>query len=165
MKLENFSNYEIFPEEGRVYSIKFNRWIGYKNKDGYWGVTLYDDEGKQHHFPLHRLIWIAVKGDIPEDLQVNHIDENKDNNSISNLNLLTPKENANWGTRNQRMTEKRRNDPKQSKGVGAFKNNVLIMIFPSTREAERNGFNHSNISSCCRGERQYHRGYEWKYLT
>ena len=38
---------------------------------------------------LHRYVWIKHNGDIPEGYSVHHIDENKENNNISNLRLMT----------------------------------------------------------------------------
>ena len=98
MKLEGYSDYEIYPETGQVWSYKRNRFIKRKKGNGYYGCTLIDDNGVIKEWLLHRLIWVAVNGDIPEGMQVNHIDENKHNNSISNLNLLTNKENLLWGS-------------------------------------------------------------------
>ena len=40
---------------------------------------------------------------------------------------------------------------------------AVVMEFPSTREAERNGFNSSNISACCLGKRKTHHGFAWRY--
>lgn len=45
-----------------------------------------------------RCIYSAFYGPIPEGMQVNHIDEDPTNNKLDNLNLMTPKENTNWGT-------------------------------------------------------------------
>ena len=45
-----------------------------------------------------RCIYSAFYGPIPEGMQVNHIDEDPTNNRLENLNLMTPKENTNWGT-------------------------------------------------------------------
>ncbi len=44
-------------------------------------------------FLVHRVVWEAFKGDVPEGLQINHIDGNKANNNLSNLELVTPAEN------------------------------------------------------------------------
>lgn len=55
--------------------------------------------GKTRKYPIvSRLVWEAFNGKIPEGMQVNHIDENPLNNRLDNLNLMTPKENTNWGT-------------------------------------------------------------------
>jgi hypothetical protein len=155
MKLKNFSSYEIDVENGTVWSYKSNRFIGspQENNNGYWYIGLMDDNGKPHTFPLHRVIWMSANGEIPEGLEVNHIDEDKSNNSLSNLNLMTPKENINFGTRTQRT----------SRQVAAYKDGVLVLIFSSTAEAGRNGFHQGAVSDCCNGIRQSHKGYTWKY--
>ena len=44
-------------------------------------------------FLIHSLIWETFVGDIPKGLQINHIDGNKSNNRLSNLELVTPAEN------------------------------------------------------------------------
>ena len=38
-------------------------------------------------------MWLVFKGDIPDDLEVNHIDGVKSNNRLSNLELLTGSDN------------------------------------------------------------------------
>lgn len=55
-----------------------------------------------------RLVYMAHKGLIPKGLQVNHKDEDKENNCIENLELMTQKENCNYGTRNQRISQTKR---------------------------------------------------------
>lgn len=68
---------------------------GSKGSGGYLYVNI---RGKS--FRVNRLVYMTFVGDIPEGLEVNHIDEDKHNNCIWNLNLMTRKENCNWGTRN-----------------------------------------------------------------
>ncbi|MBE9142094.1 HNH endonuclease signature motif containing protein [Planktothrix mougeotii] len=55
---------------------------------GYRQISCY---GKT--FLVHRVVWEAFNGEIPQGLQINHIDGNKANNSLSNLELVTPAEN------------------------------------------------------------------------
>lgn len=55
-------------------------------------------EGKVIYPVLSRCIWESFNGEIQGNLQVNHIDEDPLNNKLENLNLMTPKENTNWGT-------------------------------------------------------------------
>lgn len=74
-----------------------------KDKKGYHFLRL-----KGKNYRVHRLIYLTFTGDIPDGMQVNHIDENKDNNSVSNLNLMTCKENINYGTGIKRSREKLR---------------------------------------------------------
>lgn len=180
-QIPNYSNYVILPNEGLIYSLKQHKFIGSPNNTGYWNCVLSLDNGVKLYAKTHRIIWISVNGDIPEGLYINHIDEDKNNNCISNLNLLTHKENCNWGTRNERMrnslkgrvisditrkklSEVQKNDKNKSKPVGQFNNGVLLKSYPSIAEVGRNGFCRHSVSKCCNGLYRQHRGYEWKYI-
>lgn len=162
----NYKKYEVF-DDGRVYSYKSKRFLKLKkDKRGYSRICLSDNNGEIKNYQLHRVVYESIRGEIPEGLQVNHIDEDKSNNSISNLNLMTPKANCNFGSRNERIAEKLTNRTDLSKQVGAYnKDGVLIMTFSSTAEAQRAGFSSGHISKCCRGERKSHKGYQWKYMS
>lgn len=167
MKLEGYSNYEIYPETGQIWSYRYGKFLKFDiSNNNYLRCTLTDDKGKRKRYLLHRLIWQIVNGDIPCKLQVNHIDEDKNNNSISNLNLMSPKENSNWGTRNQRIGEQHKNHFIKSKPVLALKDGNIEMFFPSAMEAERQGFDNSHINKCCQKQGYYktHKGYQWMYL-
>ena len=82
---------------------------------------------------------------------------------ITNLELVSHKENINYGSRTKRASKSR------FKQVGAFKNGELIMSFPSIKECERQGFKKGNVCACCRncfnreGNNKY-KGFEWKYI-
>lgn len=55
---------------------------------------------------------------------------------------------------------------KQAKAVTATHlRSGEVLYFPSMREAQRNGFNSSAVSKCCKGERAYHKGYVWEYAV
>ena len=122
-----------------------------------------------------RLVYKAFIGDIPEGLQVNHIDEDPSNNFVENLNLMTPKENSGWGTRNKRISETQRNSEKKSKPIVQIDmtTNEIIATYPSVREAERiTEFAQSNISNCCNGgyirkgkwlNKYSAYGFKWRY--
>ena len=67
---------------------------------GYLKVALYTD-GKPKNLRIHRLVVMAFLGDIKEGYEVNHIDLNKQNNKLNNLELLTPTENMKHSHKNQ----------------------------------------------------------------
>ena len=170
MKFRDFDKYEVYPD-GRIWSYSRNKFLKpFTNKKGYQLVTLNDNECKQKTYLLHRVVYESVTGKpIPLGFDVNHLSESKNENCFDNLNLLTHKDNLNFGTRNARASKSLKNSQKLSRQVGAFKNEELIFTFPSTAEAHRNGFNSSAVSACCRncfnrpGNNVY-KGYTWKYI-
>ena len=164
-KFRDYSKYEVY-DDGRIWSYYTNKFLKpITDKDGYQQVSLSDNEGKQKTYKVHRVVWETFSGSpIPEGMQVNHINEDKtDNRFFENLNLMTPKENINWGTGIERRAKTMTNG-KLSKKVGAFKNDELVMTFISTKEAQRQGFDSGHIVACCRGKLKTHKGYEWRYL-
>lgn len=112
----------------------------------------------------HKFIWESFNGPIPEGMEINHKNEVKTDNRICNLELLSHKENVNYGTRNKRISDKMTNG-KLSKPILQYsKNGEFIAEFPSIREVTRTlGFNNGNISSCLTGRLKTACGYIWKY--
>lgn len=165
MKFRDYSKYEIY-EDGRIWSYWTNKFLKpITRKDGYQMVHLYSDEGDRKWYFIHRVIYESVTGEpIPEHLECNHISEDKTDNSFKNINLMTRKENVNWGTRTERARKSIKNNPNILKSVGAFKDGELVMTFKSIKEASIQGFNKGHISACCRGNRKTHKGFEWKYI-
>lgn len=124
-----------------------------KAKKGYLRVSLYRN-GKHKMFYVHRLVAEAFLPNPEGFEQVNHRDEVKTNNVVSNIEWCDAKYNANYGTKIERQVASQRNHPAKSNAVEASKYSdfrTIELFFASTMEAERNGFNHRAISSCCRG--------------
>ena len=71
------------------------------NKEGYNYISLYK-EGKIKMCLVHRLVAEAFIDNPNNYKEVNHKDENKQNNSVSNLEWCTAEYNCNYGTRNKR---------------------------------------------------------------
>ena len=129
----------------------------FSNKDGYLNVKLCK-EGKRKQYLVHRLVAKAFIPNPENKLEVNHKDEDKTNNKVENLEWMTCKENINYGTRNERS---RKSQSRPIYGINIKTNDRIE--FPSTAEAGRNGFNHSNIVHCLKGRRKSHKGYKWFY--
>lgn len=130
---------------------------------GYFIVVLCKNS-KLKAYRVHRLVWSAFNGQIPENMQVNHINEVKADNRLSNLNLMTAKENINYGTGIERSHNKQING-KCSKPVLQFTlEDILIKEYPSLIQAYREtGFAFQHICSCCKGKLKQAYGYKWKY--
>lgn len=131
-------------------------------KKGYLYVYL-TKNGKEKRFFIHRLVAEAFIPNWFDDPQVNHIDEDKTNNNVDNLEWCDCKYNNNHGTRNNRISEKNTNGKKSKPVIQYTKTGEFVKEWPSIMEADRNGFHHSVITKCCRGERQSHKGFIWRY--
>lgn len=158
--IKGFEGFYDVSNFGRVRSLYRKEKIlkSAKDKDGYLIVGLYKN-GKGKTYMVHRLVWEAFRGSIPKGMQVNHINENKTDNRLENLELVTPKENCNWGMRNKKIGNANSIPVLQFSKDGKF-----IMEHPSAREAERQTevFN-NNICNCCKGKCKSAGGFIWKY--
>lgn len=76
--------------KGRIYSERFHRFLSpYINRWGYQSITI-----RNKHFMVHQLVAYSFLGVRPGvSMEVNHIDGNKLNNTISNLEIVTHSEN------------------------------------------------------------------------
>ena len=151
--------YEV-SNSGRVRSMWYGkvRILKLQKVKGELRVTLGKD-GKNKRFFVHRLVWEAFNGTIPEGMQVNHIDERPWNNAVWNLNLMTPKENQNYGCCIRRRSEKRSQAVLQLTYPGL----EFMCEWSSTAEAGRNGFEFRHVSDCCLGRRKSHKGVTFRY--
>lgn len=76
-----------------VYETKQKKLIPQINKIGYNSVILTDEFGCTRKIDIHRLVALQFVDNDFNKPQVNHIDGNKSNNHISNLEWNTAKEN------------------------------------------------------------------------
>lgn len=144
---------------GRSYRItKETILLPHKQSTGYLRVTL-KKNNQPKYMLVHRLVAMAFIPNPDHLEQVNHKDENKTNNCVSNLEWCNSEYNNNFGTHTERTAKA------QSKAVAAYKDGVEIMRFKSSKEAERNGYNHACVWLCCNGKYKQYKGYIWKYAS
>ena len=146
-----------------------------KDYKGYLRLSLCK-EGKLKLFRIHRLVaeaFIPNPNNLP---QVNHKDENKENNCISNLEWCTNEYNHNYGTRNKRVAEKQKGRKipfEQIKNKIAVlqinkDTNEVIRKYDSIKEAQiccGIKTHYSHIGACCKGERKTAYGFKWRYAN
>ena len=143
-----------------------------ENTDGYFQVNLRKN-GNTKTCYVHRLIAETFLENPENKPCINHKiegDEGKKINMVifnedgtvdeerTTIEWVTPKENSNYGTHNERIAKAKSKPVLQLSLSGE-----LIREWPSTMECGRNGFNQGNVAACCRGEKPQYKGFLWMY--
>lgn len=149
-KVATKSNGAVAEYEGRQLSPAPNR-------KGYLQVVLCSD-GASKTCQIHRLVAMAFVPN-PDCLPcVNHINENKGDNTDRNLEWCSIEYNNAYGTRAQRIGET------QSRIVQKMLADEILSEYPSTKSAAESVCGSaSHISECCCGKRLSAYGFSWRY--
>lgn len=136
-----------------------------KDIKGYLRVYL-SKNNKNKFTPIHRLVSFAFIPNPENKPQVNHIDGNKQNNHVENLEWCTNRENSihaiRMGLNDHSKYESGR--PKRKVNQIDISTGKIIKTFNSIADASRE-FKTSNIGECCRGKygRKTVCGYKWEF--
>lgn len=137
------------------------------NSTGYMVVNLYKN-AKFKTFKIHRLIAQAFIINPENKPCINHIDGNKLNNSIDNLEWCTYRENTIHAIKNGLASS-----PKPRYGLDNYKaksvkqyslDGKFIKHWDCIREASKY-LNATHISDVCKGKRKSSKGFIWRYST
>lgn len=135
----------------------------YKDKDGYLVVGL-RNSGHNKTAKIHRLVAEAFISN-PHNLpQINHKNERRNDNRADNLEWCTNQYNLNYGNHNKKMSQTLRRIKGSKPVIQYSKSGVFQRKWHSLHQIERElGYQHGNISQCCKGCFKQAYGYVWKF--
>ncbi len=180
-KIKDFPNYEV-DINGNIFSMRDNRGGVEKirelkmklnvQKNGYVYIGLKRNK-KNKNIRVHRIVAEAFILNPLNKLEVNHIDGNKTNNNIKNLEWVTKKENEIHARKYlprkiaRAWLGKIGKDHCRSKAISQYdKKGKFIKKWNAVSTAARaTGLSRSNISANLTGQSKSCGGYIWKYTV
>jgi hypothetical protein len=91
----DIGNFIVYPNEGKIKSKKSNKFLGTTSKTT--GYVYVRQQSKQ--YAVHRMVYESFHGiKLQPQQQINHINRQKDDNRIINLELVTNQQNTQWTT-------------------------------------------------------------------
>lgn len=144
-------------------------------RNGYKYVLIYKKDGSSMKKNIHRLLCIAYIKNPFNKPQVNHIDGNKLNNNLLNLEWATARENTVHAFKNNLINVSKGDKHYMTINAGNLGRSIIAtdkygkeFIFKNISDALNKGFalkkSYSKVYDCCNLKRKIHNGYKWRYL-
>ena len=158
---------KIIRKNGRIQTFKSKILKTRTGKRGYPYIFLSHKKKSKARY-IHRLVAEAFIPNPYHELEINHIDGNKKNHSIKNLEWCNRKENC------QHAHDVLKIKTNPAKGVKHYKakpvnqynlNGDFVKRWNFAKEAEKEGYSHSKISLCCNGKRNKHKNFIWRFAN
>lgn len=132
---------------------------------GYMRIDIKDNSGKKKYMGIHRVVALTFIDNPLNKPQVNHIDGNKSNNNVDNLEWVTNSENQIHAyKRGLNYVTGRAGRKKKEVCQIDIQTGKIMKIYPSIADAQR-VMKCSNIGECCRHKygRKTSAGYGWEF--
>lgn len=156
LPIQGFPNYEI-SNYGNIKNIKSNRDMSIINGGKYPTIGLHKN-GNRYWYHIHVLVMETFYGPNIHGLEINHIDGNKRNNNINNLEYVSRSDNMKHA---YRMNLKKPSGPHPIRKMSI---NEINQTFDNIHECARFiGGDYSTIAKCLKGYHKQHKGYTFKY--
>lgn len=143
---------------GRVKRVSRDRIL--KNNNDIYSKVILSKNGYIKSKYVHRLVAETFIANPENKPQVNHIDEDKTNNAVSNLEWPTNSENINYGMRNEKAGK--------ANSIPIYAINIKTSdsqeFYGAAECAKSLGLNASHITSVLKGRRKQTGGYTFKYI-
>jgi hypothetical protein len=147
-------------KDGRVYDTKEERWLNlWPNNGGYLYCKI---QGK--NVAVHRAVYETYVHKIERSIDVDHIDYNRQNNNLVNLQAITRSENLKRAVRDGRYKVGGKHH--LAKKVIRVDSDGIETVYPCVSDAARElGLHRGAIANAClKGIPYSSGGYYWKYV-
>ena len=172
--IEGYAGKYQISNQGRVFSVVRNQYKSLrKDKDGYFRATLTDASGKNRTEPIHRLVANAFIEKKEGCNVVNHLDSNRQNNCVDNLEWTTILGNNRHAWEHQQKNEREKHIKEMTQAslpsitsyYEVYRDGELIGTFRGLKEtAAAIGVNEQTVRNCVRENRLSRKGYRFVCL-
>ena len=150
------SNYWI-SDEGKCYNLQTKHLLS-PIKSGNYYKYCFSINGEKSSVLIHKLVYSLFRDDYDEQKQINHIDGNKQNNVLDNLELITCQQNVlhSYYVLYNNISQ-----------IGQFdmQNNLIATYDSMSAAARAIDGSVSAISQVCAGKAKTHKGFIWKKIV
>lgn len=150
------SNYWI-SDEGKCYNSQTKHLLS-PIKSGNYYKYCFSINGEKSSALIHKLVYSLFRDDYDEQKQINHIDGNKQNNVLDNLELITSQQNIlhSYYILYNNISQ-----------IGQFdmQNNLIATYDSMSAAARAIDGSVSAISQVCAGKAKTHKGFIWKKIV
>lgn len=171
-KWKSIFDYYLVSNLGRIYSLKRKFFLrGYMGNLGYLYVGITNSQLNNKRMFLHRVIAMAFIPNPHNKRTVNHIDGNKLNNYVTNLEWATYKEQSDHAKKlklNNYQGLKDANEKRKKKIVQKTLDGEFIKVWDSLCHIRNElGYSPGNLTYAVNKKKGFTQayGFKWEYLT
>lgn len=166
--IPNYEGLYAISLDGIVFSKPRNHWKGgwikpCVDKYGYQKIDLHKGINHIKRYFIHRLVAQTYIPNPENKPQVNHIDGDKQNNHVSNLEWCTASENQKHAVRTGLLIQRKGgNSPCAKKIINTTTSEIFLSI---TDAAKISGISRTAIGNCLKLTTKTAGGFKWEYYN
>lgn len=168
--IEEYDKYEV-SNKGRVRNKENKRLLTpYISNSGYYMINIRNEQGARNK-TIHRLVAKAFISNFSNKEVVNHIDHDKLNNHVENLEWVTQKENCKHSISAGRAdTKTARENLSKISSKAVYQKDMegnIIKLWESPTQAMKESkgqYKANSIGRAANGGRKSYKGYKWEFV-